>query len=168
MPTFKELSELRRSDIQDHPFWIWCEMEDENEHWYSQIESSTFRNYTGKLPIGQTCGVCRTTVVFSNRKSCDGLAFFNGETLESHELFVGEDRVMLRFKDTDGTNSDAKNAATLLETGFLDSLGRLFPITVKSAPGILATPVEAPIQCLKSIATHDGSLLETNMPESAG
>lgn len=168
MPDFKDLSELRHGDLQDHPFWIWCEMEDENEPWYSQMKSSTFRKYTGPFPIEHTCGVCRTMVILLNGHSCEGFSFFNGETIDAHELFVGKKRVQLRFKDTDGTNSDAINSAALLEAEFLDSLDYLFPITIRSARGIFATPLETTVQCLKSIATYDGSLLETNIPESAG
>jgi len=75
--------------------------------------------------------------------------------------------VRLRFKDIDGRNSDTINAAALLEAEFLESLDCIFPITIRSARGILATPLETTVHCLKSIATHDESLLETNLAEIA-
>lgn len=42
--------ELRLADFKRYPFWICCELEDENQPWYAQIEPSMFRPYSHNFP----------------------------------------------------------------------------------------------------------------------
>ena len=139
---FKHSFELTREDLQQHPFWVWCEMEDEGQPWYGAIESSTTREYTGAFPIESTCG--------------------------SPELFIGAYRIGFKFKDIDGTDSRAKNAIHILTTEFGGKLESLFPIKLSSANGIFKAQLEITVSCLKSIAVFDGSLMERHAPKNAG
>ena len=143
-------------------------MEDESQSWYDEIESSTTREHTGSFPIKSTCGLCSTTATFDDGRTCDAIAFFNGERLESPELFIGAGRVGFEFKDTDGTDSSAKNAIQILTTEFAGSLEDLFPIKIASADGVFSTQLGITVQCLKSIAVFDGSLIVRRSPENAG
>ena len=165
---FKHSFELTREDLQQHPFWVWCEMEDEGQPWYGEIESSTTREYTGAFPIESTCGFCSTIAKFHNGMTCDAISFFNGEHLQSPELFIGAYRIGFKFKDIDGTDSSAKNAIHILTTEFGGKLESLFPIKLPSGNGIFKTQLEITVSCLKSIAVFDGSLMERHAPENAG
>ena len=165
---FKDSYELTRDDLQQNPFWVWCEMEDESQPWYAEIESSTTRKYTSTFPIKLTCGFCRTVAKLNNGTTCDGISFFNGEYLESPELFIGTNRIGFNFKDTDGTDSGVKNAIHILTTEFGGELDSLFPITFTSADGIFKNQIGITVQCLKSIAVFDGSLEERCAPRNAG
>ncbi len=156
---------MQLADFERYPFWVCCELEDESQPWYAQIEPSMFRPYSDPLPVIEMCGLVRTSATLKNGLVRDGLAFFNGTDLASPEIFVGDDRIGFQFNDTDGQNTNLNNVALKFTNELNAELQDLFPIQIESVAHVLRTPARITVQCFKSIATFDGSLLEARVPE---
>ena len=165
---FKHYWEFQLADFGRYPFWICCELEDENQPWYAQIEPSVFRPYSERLPAIGVCGLVRTVATLKNGLIRDGLAFFNGTNLASPEIFTLNDRMGFNFNDTDGQNTNLNNATMKFAAEFDTELQDLFPIQIESVEGVLRNPSRITVQCFKSIATYDGSLSEHRVPDIAG
>lgn len=161
---FKSSLELTLDDFRDYPFWVWCEIEDEAEAWYDDIDSSTCRAYTGKLPVDDLCGICRTDVHLNNGATASGLAFYNGKNLQSPELFLGAGRIALRTIDHDGKQTQLKLVISALEDHFSEPIVSLFPIEFRAVQGILTCQHQLMIRCISNVCVFDGSMKVEKRP----